>query len=59
MAQESPWLVRVRAVNLHSANDDTTGLDLSVNNKSFPEVDISYFCSPNVAAELILACRPH
>lgn len=54
MSQESPWLVRVRAVNLHSANDDTTGLDLSVNNKTFPEVDISYFFSPNVAAELIL-----
>ncbi len=54
MSQESPWLVRVRAVNLHSANDDTTGLDLSINNKTFPEVDISYFFSPNVAAELIL-----
>jgi outer membrane protein len=55
MAQESPWLVRARMVNLQSANDDTTGLDLSVNNKTFAEVDISYFFSPNVATELILA----
>lgn len=53
-AQESPWLVRARAVSLQSANDDSTGLDLSVNNKTIPEVDISYFFSPNLAAELIL-----
>ena len=54
MAQESPWLVRVRAVHLGSANTDTTGLTLNINNKTLPEVDVSYFFSPNVAAELIL-----
>lgn len=53
-AAESPWLMRVRAVNLDSANKDTTGLDLSVNSKVIPEVDFSYFFSPNLAAELIL-----
>ncbi|MBX3622641.1 MAG: OmpW family protein [Rhizobacter sp.] len=53
-AQEGPWLVRVRAVNLDSANKDSTGLDLSVNNKVIPEVDVSYFFTPNIAAELIL-----
>ncbi|MGM9513430.1 OmpW/AlkL family protein [Roseateles sp. DB2] len=53
-AAESPWMMRVRAVNLDSANKDTTGLDLSVNNKVIPEVDFSYFFSPNLAAELIL-----
>lgn len=53
-AQEGPWLVRVRAVNLDSANKDDTGLNLSINNKVIPEVDISYFFSPNIAAELIL-----
>lgn len=51
---ESPWLVRVRAVHLDSANKDSTGLNLSVNNKTIPEVDISYFFNKNVAAELIL-----
>ena len=51
---EGPWLVRVRAVNLDSANKDSTGLDLSVNNKVIPELDISYFFTPNIAAELIL-----
>ena len=53
-AQEGPWLVRVRAVNLDSANKDSTGLGLSVNNRTIPEVDISYFVTPNIAAELIL-----
>ncbi|MCB1995654.1 MAG: OmpW family protein [Burkholderiaceae bacterium] len=48
------WIVRARAVNLNSANKDSTGLDLSVNDKTIPEVDISYFFSPNLAAELIL-----
>ena len=52
--QEGPWLVRVRAVNLDSSNKDTTGLGLSINNKTIPEVDISYFFTPNIAAELVL-----
>jgi len=53
-AKEGPWMVRVRAVNLTSANTDNTGLGLSVNNKTFPELDISYFINKNVAVELIL-----
>jgi outer membrane protein len=55
-AKEGPWMVRVRAVNLHSANKDGTDLaaNLSINNKTIPEVDISYFFTKNIAAELIL-----
>jgi outer membrane protein len=53
-ADEGPWLVRVRAVHLDSANKDSTGLGLSINNKTLPEVDFSYFFAPNVAAELVL-----
>ncbi|MES2944746.1 MAG: OmpW family outer membrane protein [Pseudomonadota bacterium] len=49
-----PWLVRVRAVHLQSANGDSTPLSLSINNKWLPEVDVSYFFSPNIAAELVL-----
>ena len=48
------WIVRGRAVALDSANKDSTGLDLSINNKVIPEVDITYFLGPNLAAELIL-----
>ena len=60
MAQESPWLVRVRAVNIEPANnsDPVGGVGasdrISVPNKTIPEVDISYFFTPNIAAELIL-----
>jgi len=52
--QDGNWMVRVRAVHLDSANKDSTGLGLSINNKTMPEFDISYFFTPNIAAELIL-----
>jgi len=54
MADDGQVLVRVRALRLDAANRDGTGLGLSINNKTFPEVDFSYFLSPNLAAELIL-----
>jgi outer membrane protein len=47
-------LVRARAVHLDSANKDSTGLALSIDNKTLPEVDFTYFFSPNLAAELVL-----
>lgn len=50
-----PWLVRVRAVHLDPANkDDIDGAELSIDSKTIPEVDISYFFTPNLAAELVL-----
>jgi outer membrane protein len=48
------WLVRARAVHLDSANKDSTGLGLTIDNKTLPEVDFTYFFTPNLAAELIL-----
>ena len=51
---EGPWTVRARAVHLNSDNGDSTGLGFPMNNKWIPEVDVSYFFSPNVAVELIL-----
>ena len=55
-ASEGPWMVRARAVHLDSANGGSTtpNLDLSINNKWMPEVDVSYFFSKNMAVELIL-----
>lgn len=53
-AESAPWLVRLRAVNLESANKDSTGLDLSINDKLIPEIDVSYFFTPQIAAELVL-----
>lgn len=53
-AAEQPWLIRLRAVNLDSADKDSTGLDLSINDKVIPEIDFTYFFSPQFAAELVL-----
>ncbi|MCW5655122.1 OmpW family outer membrane protein [Hydrogenophaga sp.] len=52
--KEGTLLVRARAVHLDSANKDSTGLGLAINNKTLPEVDFSYFFNRNIAAELIL-----
>jgi outer membrane protein len=62
-AQEAqgPWLVRARIVNVDTANKSSAGgplsLDanaLTVSRKTIPEIDITYFFTPNIAAELIL-----
>ena len=53
-AEKGDFIVRARAVHLDSADKDSTGLGLTINNKVIPEVDISYFLSPNLAVELIL-----
>lgn len=58
--QEGSWLVRVRAVNLDPANKSDpiggTGASdrLTINSKVIPELDISYFFTPNWATELVL-----
>ena len=55
LAQDTgSYIVRARAVYLDSANKDSTGLGLTINNKTLPEVDFTYFFTPNLAAELIL-----
>jgi outer membrane protein len=60
VAQESPWLVRVRAVHLNTADksDPVGGVGasdrLTVSDKTIPEFDVSYFFTPNLAAELVL-----
>lgn len=60
LAQESPWLVRVRAVHIDPADksDPIAGAGASdrihVKDKTIPEVDISYFFTKHIATELIL-----
>lgn len=57
---ETPWLVRARAVHIDPADksDPVAGVGASdrigVSSKTIPEVDISYFFTPNIAAELVL-----
>lgn len=53
-ADGGDWLVRVRAISLDPANKDSTGVGLAIDSKTFPELDISYFFTPNWATELVL-----
>lgn len=59
-AEESPWLVRARATHLNPADKSapvggTGAADrISVESRTIPELDISYFFSPSIAAELVL-----
>jgi outer membrane protein len=69
-AEAGDWVVRARAVNV-SPNEDSElgktvnaatgattmspGAELAVDNNWIPEVDISYYITKNIAAELILA----
>ena len=53
-ADTGDWIVRLRGTYLLSANKDSTGLDLSINDKLLPELDITRFFTPNLAAELVL-----
>jgi outer membrane protein len=57
-AEQSPWQVRLRALgvitNDSGSVDGLPGSDLSYSNTVIPEVDISYFFTDNIAAELVL-----
>jgi outer membrane protein len=60
IAQENPWMVRVRATNLNWENKQDAqlagaGLNLNAKNQTIPEVDITYFFTKNIAAELVLS----
>jgi len=68
---QSPWQVRVRALGVLPASSGSTvnvqgvpalstpNSSLSIGNSIVPELDISYFITRNVAAELILGVTPH
>jgi len=52
---DQPWVLRVRATQLKWANEQNNGLaalNVSAQNLSMPEVDVSYFINENVAFEL-------
>lgn len=59
-AETSPWQVRARAVYIDPADksDPVAGVGASdrigVSDKTIPEIDVSYFFTPNIAAELVL-----
>jgi len=60
---ENPWMVRVRAVDVlfqnGQSNGASTGAGVQQNNvraksELIPELDVSYFFTKNIAAELVL-----
>lgn len=59
-AEENPWMLRVRAVDLLFQNGQSGGngavqaLNVKAQNQWIPEFDISYFFTKNIAAELVL-----
>ena len=56
-AQENPWMVRVRAVDIlfqNGQSGDVQALNLKAQNRWIPEFDVSYFFTKNIAAELVL-----
>ena len=54
VAHAQEFMLRARALNLQSENTDGTGLGLSVNDRTFPEIDLSWFMTPSFAIELVL-----
>ena len=56
-SNENPWMVRVRATDLLWQNGQTGGVttnNIKAQNQWIPEVDVSYFFTKNIAAELVL-----
>jgi outer membrane protein len=59
---DGDWLIRGRALAVipnESADLSVAGSDVSISTAIVPELDITYFFTPNIAAELILGVTPH
>lgn len=60
----NPWLIRLRAIDVIPVPSSTTinligGHVSEVSNQVVPEIDFSYFFTPYIATELILATSRH
>jgi outer membrane protein len=60
-AEFNPWMLRLRAIDINPDSESTLSSAGSANVESnyVPELDITYFLTKNVAAELILATSEH
>ncbi|QRG07692.1 OmpW family protein [Xanthobacter dioxanivorans] len=60
---QSPWQIRVRALYVMPEDGGSVngiwGSDLTYSNAVVPELDITYYFTKNIAAELILGVTPH
>ncbi|MBN8543709.1 MAG: OmpW family protein [Alphaproteobacteria bacterium] len=59
--KEGDWMVRARALNVRPDVDSTLSIGgtVKIDNSVVPELDMTYFFTPNVSAELIAAVTPH
>jgi outer membrane protein len=59
----NPWMLRLRALGVVTRNsgsvDTVAGSGLATTDTVVPELDITYFFTRNIAAELILGTTPH
>lgn len=59
-AQAENWMMRVRAIHIAPDVDTSPTLaGLDVSNEWTPEIDFTYFVTPNIGMELILATQRH
>lgn len=61
---DSPWLVRLRGIGVLPSESSSTiskigGKVTKISDQVVPELDFSYFFTPHIAAELILATSRH
>lgn len=56
-----PWMIRGRALVVNPQPDASLSVsgDVNISTSVVPELDISYFFTPNLAAELVLGATPH
>lgn len=59
----NPWMIRLRALGVVTRDsgsvDQVPGSGLATSDAIVPELDITYFFTPNIAAELILGVTRH
>jgi outer membrane protein len=59
----NPWMIRLRMLGVlpdaSAKIDQSPGATVNIDNSAVPEVDFTYFFTPNIAAELIAAVTPH
>jgi len=55
------WMLRARAIGVlpDESSSTTIGGEITVEDQVVPEVDVTYFFTDNIAAELIAATTPH
>lgn len=58
---DGKWMIRARALGVvpQESSSLSIGGTVSVDNSVVPELDVTYFFTPEIAAELIAAVTPH